>query len=258
VNFILGEAEGCFLPLYGDNATVETLQSASEIAAAKKREEDAQLAADIRACGITPEAVRKVDTSVEGIDLLSSGIENATDSIVLDGAQKDLKEAEFSGDPGRIAEARLRLAEVQAREAASGRDRKCKSALIEAHNRAMKGDWSLVPTSAAPVSTTVFLRLRQQLLPWWMLLGLKQSQSRSQQSRQNPETWPRLPARHPCRLSLVRPSATWFFAAAGRSCEAITDHVWVNPAHVSLMCDRKLRVAFIQGPKGWRLARPGE
>jgi hypothetical protein len=24
---------------------------------------------------------------------------------------------------------------------------------------------------------------------------------------------------------------------------------------VSLMCDRKLRVAFVQGPQGWRFAR---
>ncbi len=45
---------------------------------------------------------------------------------------------------------------------------------------------------------------------------------------------------------------------SGRSCVLITGHVWVNLAHVSLMCDRKLRVAFVQGPQGWRFARPGE
>jgi hypothetical protein len=109
VNFILREAEGCFLPFYGDNATVETLQSASEIAASKRREEDAQLADDIRACGITSEAVRKVDTTVDGIDLLTSGVAHATDTLVLDEAQKTMKEAEFSGDPARIAEAECPL-----------------------------------------------------------------------------------------------------------------------------------------------------
>lgn len=42
---------------------------------------------------------------------------------------------------------------------------------------------------------------------------------------------------------------------SGRSCLTIT---WVNRAHVSLVCDRKLRVAFIQEPQGWRLAGPRE
>jgi HJR/Mrr/RecB family endonuclease len=45
---------------------------------------------------------------------------------------------------------------------------------------------------------------------------------------------------------------------SGRPCAMITDHVWVNAAHVSLMCDRRLRVAFVQEPQGWRFARPGE
>jgi hypothetical protein len=45
---------------------------------------------------------------------------------------------------------------------------------------------------------------------------------------------------------------------SGRSCVLITDHIWLNLAHVSLMCDRKLRVAFVQGPQGWRFARAGE
>jgi HJR/Mrr/RecB family endonuclease len=44
----------------------------------------------------------------------------------------------------------------------------------------------------------------------------------------------------------------------GRPCMLITDHVWLSLAHVSLMCDRKLRVAFIQEPQGWRFARTGE
>jgi HJR/Mrr/RecB family endonuclease len=45
---------------------------------------------------------------------------------------------------------------------------------------------------------------------------------------------------------------------SGRPCAIITDHVWVSAAHVSLMCDRKLRVAFVQEPQGWRFARAGE
>jgi hypothetical protein len=45
---------------------------------------------------------------------------------------------------------------------------------------------------------------------------------------------------------------------SGRSCVLITDHIWVNLAHVSLMCDHRLRVAFVQGPQGWRFARAGE
>ena len=45
---------------------------------------------------------------------------------------------------------------------------------------------------------------------------------------------------------------------SGRPCATVTDHVWVNRAHISLMCDRKLRVAFVQDPQGWRFARPGE
>ena len=45
---------------------------------------------------------------------------------------------------------------------------------------------------------------------------------------------------------------------SGRPCAIITDHVWITAAHVSLMCDRKSRVAFVQEPQGWRFARPGE
>jgi hypothetical protein len=44
----------------------------------------------------------------------------------------------------------------------------------------------------------------------------------------------------------------------GKRCDAITDHVWVTPEHVSIMCDRRLRAAFIHDPDGWRLGRPGE
>ena len=45
---------------------------------------------------------------------------------------------------------------------------------------------------------------------------------------------------------------------SGRPCVIITDHIWITAAHVSLMCDRKSRVAFVQEPQGWRFARPGE
>ncbi len=45
---------------------------------------------------------------------------------------------------------------------------------------------------------------------------------------------------------------------SGRPCAMITDHVWVSVAHISLMCDRKVRVAFVQEPQGWRFARPNE
>jgi hypothetical protein len=44
----------------------------------------------------------------------------------------------------------------------------------------------------------------------------------------------------------------------GKRCDAITDHVWVTPEHLSIMCDRRLRAAFIHDPDGWRLGRPGE
>ena len=44
----------------------------------------------------------------------------------------------------------------------------------------------------------------------------------------------------------------------GRPCAMVTDHIWINASHVSLMCDRKLRVAFVQEPQGWRFARAGE
>jgi hypothetical protein len=44
----------------------------------------------------------------------------------------------------------------------------------------------------------------------------------------------------------------------GKHCNAITDHVWVTPEHISIMCDRRLRAAFIQDPEGWRFARSAE
>ena len=44
----------------------------------------------------------------------------------------------------------------------------------------------------------------------------------------------------------------------GRRCKAITDHVWVTPEHISLMCDRHIRAAFIHDENGWRLGNPGE
>ena len=44
----------------------------------------------------------------------------------------------------------------------------------------------------------------------------------------------------------------------GKRCNTITDHVWVTAEHVSIMCDRRLRVAFIHEGDGWRLGRPGE
>jgi hypothetical protein len=31
----------------------------------------------------------------------------------------------------------------------------------------------------------------------------------------------------------------------GKGCNAITDHVWVTTEHISVMCDRRLRAAFI-------------
>ncbi len=43
-----------------------------------------------------------------------------------------------------------------------------------------------------------------------------------------------------------------------KRCNAITDHVWVTTEHISVMCDRRLRAAFIHEGDGWRLARPGE
>ena len=44
----------------------------------------------------------------------------------------------------------------------------------------------------------------------------------------------------------------------GKRCNAITDHVWVTTEHISVMCDRRLRAAFIHEGDGWRLGRPGE
>jgi hypothetical protein len=44
----------------------------------------------------------------------------------------------------------------------------------------------------------------------------------------------------------------------GKRCSTITDHVWVNTEHISVMCDRRLRAAFIHEGDGWRLAGPGE
>jgi hypothetical protein len=44
----------------------------------------------------------------------------------------------------------------------------------------------------------------------------------------------------------------------GKHCNAITDHVWVTPEHVSVMCDRRLRAAFVRDADGWRFGRPGE
>jgi hypothetical protein len=44
----------------------------------------------------------------------------------------------------------------------------------------------------------------------------------------------------------------------GKRCNAITDHMWVTTEHVSIMCDRRLRAAFIHESDGWRLGRPGE
>jgi hypothetical protein len=43
-----------------------------------------------------------------------------------------------------------------------------------------------------------------------------------------------------------------------KHCNAITDHVWVTPEHVSVMCDRRLRAAFIHEADSWRFGRPGE
>jgi hypothetical protein len=44
----------------------------------------------------------------------------------------------------------------------------------------------------------------------------------------------------------------------GKRCNAITDHVWVTTEHISVMCDRRMRAAFIHEGDDWRLARPGE
>jgi hypothetical protein len=44
----------------------------------------------------------------------------------------------------------------------------------------------------------------------------------------------------------------------GKRCNAITDHVWVTPEHISIMCDRRLREAFVHDADGWRFGRPGE
>ena len=44
----------------------------------------------------------------------------------------------------------------------------------------------------------------------------------------------------------------------GKRCNAITDHVWVTTEHISVICDKRLRVAFIHEGDDWRLARPGE
>ena len=45
---------------------------------------------------------------------------------------------------------------------------------------------------------------------------------------------------------------------SGKRCKTITDHVWVSTEHISVMCDRRLRAAFIHEGDDWRLARPGE
>jgi hypothetical protein len=44
----------------------------------------------------------------------------------------------------------------------------------------------------------------------------------------------------------------------GKRCNAITDHVWITNDHVSVMCDRRLRAAFVRDADGWRFGRPGE
>ena len=44
----------------------------------------------------------------------------------------------------------------------------------------------------------------------------------------------------------------------GKRCNTITDHVWVTSEHISIMCDKRVRAAFIREGDGWRLARPGE
>jgi hypothetical protein len=44
----------------------------------------------------------------------------------------------------------------------------------------------------------------------------------------------------------------------GKHCNAITDHVWVTREHISIMCDRRLRAAFVRDADGWRFGRPGE
>jgi hypothetical protein len=44
----------------------------------------------------------------------------------------------------------------------------------------------------------------------------------------------------------------------GKRCNAITDHVWVTAEHISIMCDRRLRAAFVRDADGWRFGRPGE
>ena len=36
----------------------------------------------------------------------------------------------------------------------------------------------------------------------------------------------------------------------GKHCKAITDHVWVTPQRVSIMCDQRLRAAFIYDADG--------
>jgi hypothetical protein len=44
----------------------------------------------------------------------------------------------------------------------------------------------------------------------------------------------------------------------GKHCTAITDHIWVTPEHISIMCDRRLRAAFVRDADGWRFGGPGE
>jgi hypothetical protein len=44
----------------------------------------------------------------------------------------------------------------------------------------------------------------------------------------------------------------------GKHCNAITDHVWVTSEHLSVMCDRRLRAAFVRDADGWRFGRAGE
>jgi hypothetical protein len=45
-------------------------------------------------------------------------------------------------------------------------------------------------------------------------------------------------------------------AQNGKRCAAITDHVWVAADHLSIMCDRRLRVSFMNDGYGWQVGQP--
>lgn len=46
--------------------------------------------------------------------------------------------------------------------------------------------------------------------------------------------------------------------ATGRHCQTITDYVWISPSHISIVCDRTFREAFVRDERGWRIARAWE